>query len=78
VPSTTAIATPNGDIAQANNLLAAAITAQLAIVDEASLVGTFVVDELVAAVRGARTKVVLVGDQGQLSAIAAGGMFAVW
>ena len=49
---------------------------QLVIVDEASLVGTFALDELVSAARDARAKVVLVGDQGQLSAIAAGGMFA--
>jgi hypothetical protein len=45
-------------------------------VDEASLVGTFALDEMVAAAREARAKVVLVGDQGQLSAIDAGGMFA--
>jgi conjugative relaxase-like TrwC/TraI family protein len=49
---------------------------QLVIVDEASLVGTFALDELVSAVRDARAKVVLVGDQGQLSAVEAGGMFA--
>jgi conjugative relaxase-like TrwC/TraI family protein len=49
---------------------------QLVIVDEASLVGTFAVDELVAAARDARAKVVLVGDPAQLSAIEAGGMFA--
>jgi hypothetical protein len=39
---------------------------QLVIVDEASLVGTFALDEMVAAAREARAKVVLVGDQGQL------------
>ncbi len=50
--------------------------AQLVIVNEASLVGTFALDELVAAAREARAKVVLVGDQAQLSAIDAGGMFA--
>ena len=49
---------------------------QLVIVDEASLVGTFALDELVAAARDARAKVVLVGDPDQLSAIDAGGMFA--
>jgi hypothetical protein len=48
----------------------------LLIVDEASLVGTFALDELVSAARDARAKVVLVGDQGQLSAVEAGGMFA--
>ena len=49
---------------------------QLVIVDEASLVGTFALDELVSAARDARAKVVLVGDQGQLSPVDAGGMFA--
>ena len=49
---------------------------QLVIVDEASLVGTFALDELVTAARDARAKVVLVGDPAQLSAIDAGGMFA--
>jgi hypothetical protein len=48
----------------------------LVIVDEASLVGTFALDELVSAARDSRAKVVLVGDQAQLSAIEAGGMFA--
>ena len=46
------------------------------IVDEASLVGTLALDELVTAAREARAKVVLVGDQAQLSAFDAGGMFA--
>jgi conjugative relaxase-like TrwC/TraI family protein len=50
---------------------------QLVIVDEASLVGTLALDELVSAARDARAKVVLVGDQGQLSAVEAGGMFAL-
>ncbi len=49
---------------------------QLVIVDEASLVGTFALDELVAAARDAGAKVVLVGDPAQLSAVEAGGMFA--
>jgi hypothetical protein len=49
---------------------------QLVIVDEASLLGTFALDELVSAAREARAKVVLVGDPNQLSAIDAGGMFA--
>jgi len=49
---------------------------QLVIVDEASLIGTFALDELVAAAREARAKVVVVGDPAQLSAIDAGGMFA--
>jgi conjugative relaxase-like TrwC/TraI family protein len=49
---------------------------QLVIVDEASLVGTFALEELVAAARDARAKVALVGDPAQLSAVDAGGMFA--
>jgi conjugative relaxase-like TrwC/TraI family protein len=49
---------------------------QLVVVDEASLVGTLAMDELVAAARDARSKIVLVGDPAQLSAIDAGGMFA--
>jgi conjugative relaxase-like TrwC/TraI family protein len=49
---------------------------QLVIVDEASLAGTFALDELVSAAATAGAKVVLVGDQGQLSAVEAGGMFA--
>ena len=46
------------------------------IVDEASLAGTFALDELVGAAATAGAKVVLVGDQGQLSAVEAGGTFA--
>jgi conjugative relaxase-like TrwC/TraI family protein len=49
---------------------------QLVIVDEASLAGTFALDELVRAVETAGAKVVLVGDQAQLSSVDAGGMFA--
>jgi len=49
---------------------------QLVIVDEASLAGTFALDELVGTAATAGAKVVLVGDQGQLSAVEAGGMFA--
>ena len=49
---------------------------QLVIVDEASLLGTFALDELVSAAEEAGAKVLLVGDQGQLSAVEAGGMFA--
>ena len=41
---------------------------QLVIVDEASLAGTFALDELVSAARDAGAKVLLVGDQAQLSA----------
>src|SRR5262249_22975553 len=48
---------------------------QLVIVDEASLAGTFALDELVAAARAVGAKVVLVGDWAQLSAVEAGGAF---
>ncbi len=48
---------------------------QLVIVDEASLAGTFALDELVTAAGDAGAKVVLVGDWAQLSAVEAGGMF---
>ena len=48
---------------------------QLVIVDEASLAGTFALDELVDAANGGGAKVILVGDPYQLSAIEAGGMF---
>jgi hypothetical protein len=50
---------------------------QLVIVDEASLAGTFALDELVAAATGAGAKVVLVGDWAQLSAVEAGGAFGL-
>jgi ATP-dependent exoDNAse (exonuclease V) alpha subunit len=49
---------------------------QMVIVDEATLAGTFALDELVRAAGTAGAKVVLVGDQGQLSSVEAGGMFA--
>ncbi len=49
---------------------------QLVIVDEASLAGTFALDELVRAAATAGAKVALVGDQAQLSSVDAGGMFA--
>ena len=49
---------------------------QLVIVDEASLAGTFALDELLSAARDAGAKVLLVGDDAQLSAVEAGGMFA--
>jgi len=48
---------------------------QLVILDEASLAGTFALDELVTAARTAGAKVVLVGDPHQLSAVDAGGAF---
>ncbi|MST33151.1 relaxase domain-containing protein [Acidimicrobiaceae bacterium USS-CC1] len=46
---------------------------QLVIVDEASLAGTFALDELVAAAGEADAKVLLVGDPAQLSSVSAGG-----
>jgi conjugative relaxase-like TrwC/TraI family protein len=49
---------------------------QLVIVDEAGLTATFALDELVTAAEEAGAKVLLVGDQGQLSSVEAGGMFA--
>jgi ATP-dependent exoDNAse (exonuclease V) alpha subunit len=50
---------------------------QLVIVDEASLAGTFALDEIVSAARGAGAKVLLVGDWAQLSAVEAGGAFSL-
>lgn len=49
---------------------------QLVIVDEASLAGTLALDELVSAAQDAGAKVLLVGDDAQLTAVQAGGMFA--
>lgn len=49
---------------------------QLVIVDEASMAGTFSLDELVGAALDAGAKVLAVGDPAQLSAVEAGGMFA--
>jgi conjugative relaxase-like TrwC/TraI family protein len=48
---------------------------QLVIVDEASLAGTFALDELVEAANLAGAKVVLAGDTHQLGAVDAGGAF---
>jgi len=50
---------------------------QLVIVDEASLAGTFALDELVTAAADAGAKVLLVGDWAQLSAVEAGGAFSL-
>ena len=50
---------------------------QLLIVDEASLAGTLALDELVAAANSAGAKILLVGDPAQLSAVEAGGAFAL-
>lgn len=48
---------------------------QIVIVDEASLAGTFALEELASAAEMAGAKVLLVGDQYQLPGVAAGGMF---
>ncbi len=50
---------------------------QLLIVDEASLTGTLALYELVTAASSAGAKVLLVGDPAQLSAVEAGGAFAL-
>ena len=50
---------------------------QLVVVDEASLAGTFSLDELVSAAKGAGAKVLLAGDWAQLSAVDAGGAFGL-
>jgi conjugative relaxase-like TrwC/TraI family protein len=49
----------------------------LVLVDEATLAGTLVLDEIVSAARTAGAKVVLVGDFAQLGAPAAGGAFSL-
>jgi len=48
---------------------------QRVILDEASLAGTFALDELVTAAKNTGAKVLLVGDWAQLSAVEAGGAF---
>jgi len=50
---------------------------QLVIVDEASLAGTFALDELAGAARQAGSKILLVGDGDQLGAVEAGGTFSL-
>ncbi len=50
---------------------------QLVVVDEASLAGTFSLDELLSAAKGAGVKVLLAGDWAQLSAVDAGGAFGL-
>lgn len=50
---------------------------QLVIVDEASLAGTFTLDTIATQAGAAGAKVLLVGDHGQLSAVDAGGAFAL-
>ncbi|NNN21447.1 MAG: AAA family ATPase, partial [Acidimicrobiales bacterium] len=50
---------------------------QLVIVDEASLAGTFALDELASAVKDVGAKLLLVGDWAQLSSVEAGGAFSL-
>ncbi|MGO9878781.1 MAG: MobF family relaxase [Acidimicrobiales bacterium] len=50
---------------------------QLVIVDEASLAGTFALDELAGAARQAGSKILLVGDGAQLGSVEAGGAFSL-
>jgi conjugative relaxase-like TrwC/TraI family protein len=50
---------------------------QLVIVDEASLAGTFALDELLGAAREGEAKVLLAGDWAQLSSVEAGGAFSL-
>lgn len=50
---------------------------QLVIIDEATLAGTLALDQIVSQARAAGAKVLLVGDWAQLSAIDAGGAFAM-
>ncbi|MGO9752407.1 MAG: AAA family ATPase, partial [Solirubrobacteraceae bacterium] len=49
---------------------------QIVVVDEASLAGTFALEELASAAQDAGAKLLLVGDSHQLTAVDAGGMFA--
>ena len=50
---------------------------QLVIVNEASLAGTFALDELVGAARQSGSKILLVGDGAQLGSVEAGGAFSL-
>ncbi|NNN22603.1 MAG: AAA family ATPase [Acidimicrobiales bacterium] len=50
---------------------------QLVIVDEASLAGTFALDELASVVKDVGAKLLLVGDWAQLSSVEAGGAFSL-
>jgi conjugative relaxase-like TrwC/TraI family protein len=50
---------------------------QLVVIDEASLAGTLILDEVVTAARAAGAKVLLSGDWAQLGAVEAGGAFAL-
>ena len=50
---------------------------QLVMIDEASLAGTFSLDELVSAATAAGAKILLLGDHGQMSSVEAGGAFSL-
>ena len=50
---------------------------QVVIVDEATLAGTFTLDELVGAARQSGSKILLVGDGAQLGSVEAGGAFSL-
>ncbi len=50
---------------------------QLVMIDEASLAGTLTLDELVSAATTAGSKILLLGDHGQMSSVEAGGAFSL-
>jgi hypothetical protein len=50
---------------------------QLVMVDESSLAGTFTLDELVSAATTAGSKILLLGDHGQMSSVEAGGAYTL-
>jgi len=50
---------------------------QLVMIDEASLAGTFSLDELVSAATTAGSKILLLGDHSQMSSVEAGGAFSL-
>ena len=50
---------------------------QLVMIDEATLAGTFALDELVGAARQAGSKVLLLGDGAQIGSVEAGGAFSL-
>ena len=50
---------------------------QLVMIDEATLAGTFALDELVSAARQAGSKVLLLGDGAQIRSVEAGGAFSL-
>jgi conjugative relaxase-like TrwC/TraI family protein len=50
---------------------------QLVMIDESSLAGTFTLDELVSAATTAGSKILLLGDHGQISSVEASGAFSL-